>query len=198
MTPNTPSPAAGAGAGAGAGAVTATLSRAPCLCHVAQVGDLFAVHRSNYENTSFDATAGLAAGAYGQPNRSALPRSTSPPPPCPSLAGSSPPLLGPSAPHLGRTQPAWQCALTTPRRALALARAAGCPAPPRAHARYGSGSFANGSGVSGNWERTLSIYRTTYSQVVQARAWLPDAVGGTVWWGPSKTKLRPSLCGARS
>ena len=34
-----------------------------------EVGDLFAVHRSNYENTSFSAVDGLAAGAYGQPNR---------------------------------------------------------------------------------------------------------------------------------
>ena len=83
-----------------------------------EVGDLFRVHRSNYENTSFDATAGLAAGPYGQPNR------------------------------------------------------------------YGAGEFANGTAVTGNWERTISIYRSTYSSVVQARGWLPNAAGGTVWWGP--------------
>ena len=83
-----------------------------------EVGDLFAVHRSNYENTSFSAVDGLAAGAYGQPNR------------------------------------------------------------------YGGGSFENGTAVEGNWERTISIYRSTYSSVVQARGWLPDAAGGTVWWGP--------------
>jgi dipeptidase len=70
------------------------------------------------ENTTFDATAGLAAGAFGQPNR------------------------------------------------------------------YGGGAYPNGSEVLGNWERTISIYRSTYSSVVQARGWLPDSVGGTVWWGP--------------
>jgi dipeptidase len=70
------------------------------------------------ENTTFDATSGLAAGAFGQPNR------------------------------------------------------------------YGGGTFPNGSAVTGNWERTISIYRSTYSSVVQARGWLPDSVGGTVWWGP--------------
>ena len=43
--------------------------------------------------------------------------------------------------------------------------------------RYGGGAFKNGTSVTGNWERTLSIYRSTYSSVVQARGWLPDAAG---------------------
>ena len=38
--------------------------------------------------------------------------------------------------------------------------------------------------VQGNWERSISLIRTSDSHVVQARSWLPDAVGGTLWWGP--------------
>ena len=72
------------------------------------------MHRSNYENTSFDATAGLAAGPYGQPDR------------------------------------------------------------------YGGGAFPNGTRV-GSRDRTLSIYRSNYSLVVQARGWLLAAVDGMVW-----------------
>lgn len=33
-------------------------------------------------------------------------------------------------------------------------------------------------------ERTIAIYRSSDSYVVQSRAWLPDAVGGVVWFGP--------------
>jgi hypothetical protein len=33
-------------------------------------------------------------------------------------------------------------------------------------------------------ERTIAIYRSSDTYVVQARSWLPDAVGGVVWFGP--------------
>ena len=33
------------------------------------VGDIFAIHRDNYEGTEFDLTKGLAAGPFGDPNR---------------------------------------------------------------------------------------------------------------------------------
>lgn len=38
-------------------------------------------------------------------------------------------------------------------------------------------------GGNGTWERTISIYRTTESFLVQARGWLPNEVGGLVWFG---------------
>jgi len=41
-----------------------------------------------------------------------------------------------------------------------------------------------GGKVKGNWERTIGIYRTSDSYIVQSRAWLPNAVGGLLWFGP--------------
>ena len=38
--------------------------------------------------------------------------------------------------------------------------------------------------VTGNWERTIALYRTSDSVVVQSRSWLPDEVGGVIWFGP--------------
>ena len=38
--------------------------------------------------------------------------------------------------------------------------------------------------VNGAWERAISMFRCSYSYVVQARSWLPDPIGGVVWWGP--------------
>jgi dipeptidase len=32
-------------------------------------------------------------------------------------------------------------------------------------------------------ERTISLYRTSDSYLVQSRSWLPDAVGGVLWFG---------------
>ncbi|KAE9051028.1 hypothetical protein PR003_g2735 [Phytophthora rubi] len=40
-------------------------------------------------------------------------------------------------------------------------------------------------GVVGGWERPISMYRTVFSFVLQARAHLPDAVGGVAWYGQS-------------
>jgi len=38
--------------------------------------------------------------------------------------------------------------------------------------------------VNGAWERAISLFRCSYSFVLQARGWLPDPIGGLVWWGP--------------
>lgn len=38
--------------------------------------------------------------------------------------------------------------------------------------------------VEGNWERTISLFRTSASIVVQSRSWLPNQVGGIVWFAP--------------
>lgn len=43
--------------------------------------------------------------------------------------------------------------------------------------------YATQYSIPGSWERALSIYRCDYSYVTQSRAWLPDAVGGRVWFG---------------
>jgi hypothetical protein len=32
-------------------------------------------------------------------------------------------------------------------------------------------------------ERTIALYRSSDTQVLQSRAWLPDAIGGVIWFG---------------
>lgn len=60
--------------------------------------------------------------------------------------------------------------------------AAGPFGTPERYATLGTpGDKASGS--KGAWERTIGLYRTTFSWVIQARGWLPDAVGGTTWFG---------------
>ena len=115
-----------------------------------------------------------------------------------SAAGGGRPLCG--APlqlreHklLGRGRPRRRCLRPTQQGKIVMLSRFACspswtPANLKSTAlspfQYGGGSFENGTAVAGNWERTISIYRSTYSSVVQARGWLPDAAGGTVWWGP--------------
>ncbi len=51
----------------------------------------------------------------------------------------------------------------------------------------------------GEFERPLNIYRCVYSYVNQSRKWLPDAIGGVVWFGPDRpatTVLMPFYAGA--
>lgn len=61
--------------------------------------------------------------------------------------------------------------------------------------RYATEDQPGDPGV-GSWERTVSIYRTTYTWVVQANGMLPEDVAGTIWWGPadsSKTTFVPLM-----
>lgn len=49
-----------------------------------------------------------------------------------------------------------------------------------------------------DWERAISIFRCSYSFVSQARSWLPDPVGGVLWFGedvPHSTCFVPFYCG---
>jgi dipeptidase len=36
--------------------------------------------------------------------------------------------------------------------------------------------------TNGEWERAISIFRCSYSTVLQARSWLPNAIGGIAWF----------------
>lgn len=62
----------------------------------------------------------------------------------------------------------------------------GAPDAVLAGGAYGTPDRFGGStgGVSGNWERTIALYRTSDSYIVQSRSWLPDEVGGVLWYGP--------------
>ena len=51
----------------------------------------------------------------------------------------------------------------------------------------------------GEFERPLDIYRCVYSYVVQSRSWLPDTIGGLLWYGPDRPStnvLMPFYSGA--
>ncbi len=40
--------------------------------------------------------------------------------------------------------------------------------------------------LKGAWERPISIFRAGFSYVCQGRSWLPDPIGGIVWFGPDE------------
>ncbi len=40
--------------------------------------------------------------------------------------------------------------------------------------------------LEGAWERPISIFRCGFSYVCQARGWLPDPIGGLLWFGPDE------------
>lgn len=47
------------------------------------------------------------------------------------------------------------------------------------------------------WERAISMFRCSYSFVSQARSWLPDPIGGVLWFGedsPQTTCYIPFYC----
>lgn len=55
------------------------------------------------------------------------------------------------------------------------------------------------SPVIGEFERPLNIYRCVYAYVNQSRNWLPDAIGGLIWFGPDRPAtavLMPFYAGA--
>ncbi len=59
---------------------------------------------------------------------------------------------------------------------------------------------SNPTGTSG-WERAISMFRCSYSFVSQSRSWLPDAVGGVLWFGedtPHSTVYMPIYAGVTS
>lgn len=48
-----------------------------------------------------------------------------------------------------------------------------------------------------DWERAISMFRCSYSFVSQARSWLPDPIGGVLWFGedaPHSTCYIPFYC----
>jgi hypothetical protein len=52
--------------------------------------------------------------------------------------------------------------------------------------------------VKYGWERPISTQQTGFSFVSQARSWLPDAVGGVIWYGVDDTYYTcyvPLYCG---
>lgn len=55
----------------------------------------------------------------------------------------------------------------------------------------------DGKGVVGGWERPISMFRTVYSFVLQARGHLSDAVGGVAWYShgtPHASVYVPFAC----
>lgn len=49
-----------------------------------------------------------------------------------------------------------------------------------------------------DWERAIAMFRCSYSFVSQSRSWLPDPVGGVLWFGedaPDTTVYTPIYCG---
>lgn len=55
------------------------------------------------------------------------------------------------------------------------------------------------SGAMGSWERAISIFRAAYTWTSQSRSWLPDMIGGVLWFGadtPHATVYVPIYCGA--
>ena len=92
--------------------------------------DLMKIHRDYYEGTEFDMTKGLAAGAFGSPNR-------------------------------------WATRTRAPEGTI-------------------------------GWERSISIFRCSYCVVLQCRNWLPDWIGGLVWFAeddPKTSCFVPFYCG---
>lgn len=52
-----------------------------------------------------------------------------------------------------------------------------------------------------DWERAISLFRCSYSFVGQARNWLPNAIGGVLWFGedvPHSTVYMPIYAGVTS
>lgn len=65
--------------------------------------------------------------------------------------------------------------------------------------RWPISSSQKPEGMEGqDWERAIAMFRCSYSFVSQSRAWLPDAIGGVLWFGedaPDTTVYVPIYCG---
>jgi len=69
------------------------------------------------------------------------------------------------------------------------------------HADASDGTTEGNAKLKGAWERTLSIYRSGYTFVLQGRSWLPDPIGGVLWFGPDEamsTVITPFYVGVDS
>jgi len=69
------------------------------------------------------------------------------------------------------------------------------------HADASDGTTEGNAKLKGAWERTLSIYRSGYTFVLQGRSWLPDPIGGILWFGPDEamsTVITPFYVGVDS
>lgn len=63
----------------------------------------------------------------------------------------------------------------------------GCPYRfPGPHDAGGGDTGDPNRKLKGGWERPISIFRCGYSYICQARDWLPDPIGGIVWFGPDE------------
>lgn len=63
--------------------------------------------------------------------------------------------------------------------------------------RWPTNSKLNPTNTMG-WERAIAMFRCSYTIATQSRAWLPDAVGGVLWFGednPATTVYVPVYCG---
>lgn len=45
-------------------------------------------------------------------------------------------------------------------------------------------SWTTDSGVTGAWERTIALFRSSDTYIVQSRGWLPGPIGAVIWYGP--------------
>ncbi|MCL1795311.1 MAG: C69 family dipeptidase, partial [Clostridia bacterium] len=66
--------------------------------------------------------------------------------------------------------------------------------------RWPMGRSERPEGMPSNmdWERAISMFRCSYSFVSQSRSWMPDPIGGVLWFGedaPSTTVYVPIYCG---
>ncbi len=67
--------------------------------------------------------------------------------------------------------------------------------------RYATSSSQRPEGQGRVWERAIAMFRCSYTIVTQSRAWLPDPIGGVLWFGPDAphgTIYMPIYCGVTS